>query len=460
MRFILLILLFQFHLLYAFGQYRDSVYRVDFIKKNEIKDNRSIKFIIAPQKMAIDTFLIGKPSTFDSYAVFSVTINPFQEKYERYIKGTMSKDEFSSYVERFKVDTTMLLKDSPCENHFYVFVGLDKVNGKKAIIVDSNNNHDFSDDSIFVFNLKDYDLEAHSEQQTQLFPRFQVDVAYYNGFECFPTKTSLSLNPFDAYYNKDKYSSEDEYLLNFVILTDFYFEGNIDFDDKKVTIIGNESNTNNLISEELNRYFEFRFFEEGKTQKKYVNSYQIGDTILIAGKKISIQEVKGKTLYLKDLGNFTDGSQVGDLLPDIYAYDLENNQRIQLNPLMQDKYVFIDFWGSWCNPCIASIPKLKEFYNDEIKNRGDVMLLGVALEEQKDIGKLKDIIKENNIEWLNVWSSFSERKSLSSIHGLLGIEVFPTYIIVNKNGRIIYNSYVNSKDSAVDFFIKLINNEK
>jgi len=452
-----ILLLFHFHSLCLFSQNIDSVYCVDFIKKNEIRDNKPVQAMIGPQKMIIDTLLRGKPLGFYYNAVFSVTINPFQEKYERYINETISKDSFLSYIEIFNVDTTKLSRISLCENHFYVFVGINEEKKKKVIIVDCNNNHDFSDDSVFVFNMNDYGLGAYSEAQTQLFPRFQVNVTYFNGIECITTKTSLRINPFDSFYEKEKYISENEYFLNFVILTDFYFEGKINIGNKKVNIYGNESYPI-LVSEKLNQNYEFRFFEENKNTA-YINSHTIGDTILIAGKKIYIQGVKGKILYLKDLGNYIDRSRIGELFPDVYAYSLENSQKIQLNSLMKDKYVFIDFWGSWCNPCIESLPKIKNLYN-EIKNRDDVMILGVALEKPQDISKLKTIIIENKIEWLNIWSNFSARKSLTSIHGLLGIEIFPTYIIVDKDGRIVYNTYINSIDSPIVFFNKLINNNK
>ena len=418
MRSILFIFIFQFHLLCAFSQNSDSIYCVNFIQKN---GDGSHYCLMYPQKIVNDTILKGKPSSYDINAVFAVTINPFQVKYEKY---------------------------------FYVYVGLDKTTGKKAIIVDSNNNHDFSDDSVFVFNLNDYNIEAYSEQQEKIFPRFQVDVNYYNGFEYIPQKTSLRINPFDSYYNKEKYDSEDEYLLNFAILTDFHLEGNCIIGNKKVNIIETKCETNKLVPEDLNQYSCFYFYEEGKNANS-INSYHIGDTTLICNKKIYIQGVKGKTLYLKDLGDFTDGSQVGTLLPDMYAYDLESNEKIHLNPLIKGKYVFIDFWGSWCVWCIKAMPELKQLY-DKTKQREDVMIVGIALEHPEDLGKLKNIIKENDIEWLNVWSRFSEEKSITSAQGLLGVAVYPTYIIVDKDGRIVYNTYVDSKDLAIDFFDKLI----
>jgi len=64
-------------------------------------------------------------------------------------------------------------------------------------------------------------------------------------------------------------------------------------------------------------------------------------------------------LYLDEIGAAPDSSKVGDYLPDLYSIGLSDGVALHLNRLMKDKYVFIDFWGSWCRPCIAALPILK-----------------------------------------------------------------------------------------------------
>ena len=91
---------------------------------------------------------------------------------------------------------------------------------------------------------------------------------------------------------------------------------------------------------------------------------------------------------------------------------------------------------------------MKEFYN-RVKERDDVLVLGIALEHKKDVGKLREIIRENEVEWTNVWNNFSTRKSLSSVHGKLLVESFPTYMIVDKDGLTSVNGtpvyYINNR---------------
>jgi len=81
--------------------------------------------------------------------------------------------------------------------------------------------------------------------------------------------------------------------------------------------------------------------------------------------------------------------------------------------------------------------------------------LGIALEHEKDIDKLKKIINEEQVEWMNVWNNFSARKSLETVHGKLRIDQFPTYMIIDKDGKIIYKdkSELKAKE-AVGLFMK------
>jgi len=95
------------------------------------------------------------------------------------------------------------------------------------------------------------------------------------------------------------------------------------------------------------------------------------------------------------------------------------------------KYVLIDFWASWCKPCIADIPYLKkviaEFKNDSIQ------FISVSLDTDRK--KWKKAILDNNLNWLQV-------SELTGFHGLVPtyckiIVGVPQYVLVDKNGVII-----------------------
>lgn len=141
-------------------------------------------------------------------------------------------------------------------------------------------------------------------------------------------------------------------------------------------------------------------------------------------------------------------NQIGSYAPD-FEYINSKNQTVKLTEY-KGKFVILDFWGSWCGPCKMEIPKLKEFYKENMKN---VEIIGIACRDTKD--KWEKAIKENNLNWTQLLNN-EEGQDLSKIYGITG---FPTKIIINPSG-IIEGYYLGVTD---DFYIKmkeLLENEK
>jgi hypothetical protein len=91
------------------------------------------------------------------------------------------------------------------------------------------------------------------------------------------------------------------------------------------------------------------------------------------------------------------------------------------------KYLLLDFWGSWCQPCMKSIPQLTELYNKLSKS--EFSILGVSLDFK--LNQLKSTIEKHNIKWKQI---FDDNKTLLT---LFKIYQYPTYILINKDGFIV-----------------------
>jgi len=101
---------------------------------------------------------------------------------------------------------------------------------------------------------------------------------------------------------------------------------------------------------------------------------------------------------------------------------------------LKGKVVVVDFWATWCGPCVAEMPKMKELYG-EFHDKG-VEFIGVSLDQPKEAGgldALKKYVQENHIPWPqyyqgNGWQSEFSKK--------WGINAIPSMFVVDADGKL------------------------
>lgn len=92
------------------------------------------------------------------------------------------------------------------------------------------------------------------------------------------------------------------------------------------------------------------------------------------------------------------------------------------------KYVVIDFWASWCNPCRKAIPALKAFYS-EAGNKGlGVEIISVSIDKKE-----ADWVKADVAEALP-WYSFLDRKGLADAYN---VKAIPAMFLLDGNGKVV-----------------------
>jgi len=115
-----------------------------------------------------------------------------------------------------------------------------------------------------------------------------------------------------------------------------------------------------------------------------------------------------------------------------------NGKRFNLEQ-MEGKYVVLDFWGSWCRPCMSGVPKMKEYYNKYVDS---VEFVGIACKDKE--ANWKKAVTENQMNWVQIFNN----KSSTNIAMLYGIDCYPTKIIINPEGKIV-NKF---KGEGEDFY--------
>ena len=102
-------------------------------------------------------------------------------------------------------------------------------------------------------------------------------------------------------------------------------------------------------------------------------------------------------------------------------------------------YTLLDFWGTWCNPCIALVAELVDIH----KHYPALNLISIASEgSMDDMPKLKKLIKEHNMDWTHVCQL---RNDASSVVNSFNVTAFPTTILIDSSGKILYRASGNNK---------------
>ncbi|MEO9147449.1 MAG: TlpA disulfide reductase family protein [Ginsengibacter sp.] len=109
------------------------------------------------------------------------------------------------------------------------------------------------------------------------------------------------------------------------------------------------------------------------------------------------------------------------------------------------KYVLIDFWASWCGPCRAAIPKVKELYSD-YKGKG-LDVLSISIDDDK--AAWRKAMKDENMPWEQLLSP-NKDKTMKQFQ-FSGI---PTMYIIDPNGKILKKFLGYGSDTEAE--IKLI----
>ncbi|HZW33491.1 MAG TPA: TlpA disulfide reductase family protein [Isosphaeraceae bacterium] len=101
---------------------------------------------------------------------------------------------------------------------------------------------------------------------------------------------------------------------------------------------------------------------------------------------------------------------------------------------LKGKVVVIDFWATWCGPCVAEMPKMKELYA-KYRDQG-VEFIGVSLDQPKEKGgldRLKAFVKEKEIAWPQYYQGNYWQSEFSWSWGITSI---PRVFVVDQEGKL------------------------
>ena len=152
----------------------------------------------------------------------------------------------------------------------------------------------------------------------------------------------------------------------------------------------------------------------------------------------------GSTVAPNTSANTKNSKLVGNPAPDFSVSRVDGQGDIKLSAL-KGKVVLVDFWATWCKPCIKSFPKYQELY---VKYKDKLEIVGFSEDEDKD--GIEAFGKTHGVKFPLAWD---EGKSIA---GKYDPPSMPTSFLIDKEGvvRFAHFGWENGDEAQVERELK------
>lgn len=110
-----------------------------------------------------------------------------------------------------------------------------------------------------------------------------------------------------------------------------------------------------------------------------------------------------------------------------FRFNTLDGAKVTLGEQLNSKYVLINFWATWCKPCIKKMNNFKQLENMERAN--EIEIIHVSLDRERE--KLESYIQTHGIQGKHVWAKdASNQNQIDNFK----IQALPAWSLINKNG--------------------------
>ncbi len=356
------------------------------------------------------TRLIGIPEDWNEYYRKEVLFQRNQFVFQNYKQGNITDSTFTFLLEKRGIDTINNQYSADPIACFSTLIYRDKGNGKVEYMVDTDADGDFADE------------KKHEPLKGVVINRLEsvIKKVPYMQYELFVNNTTLRDSvPFMVFCNETE--KHGKYLAyNFPVYAEGVFGGEtfivsaskVDFSRFTVSGLNNETKTRE--EEKAKRGDRVNYFGDW---------YEI-DYFDRASMELVLEKV--------DLARDSISPTVGFYAPDFEFAVMDSGKEMKLIDF-QGKYVILDFWGTWCRPCVGGIPDLVKLH-EELKGE-PFEIVSIAVKSKREA--FDTLVEEHGMDWLHAW----EANSSGEMVRLYNVNSFPTIVLIDPNGKIIYRDW-------------------
>lgn len=235
--------------------------------------------------------------------------------------------------------------------------------------------------------------------------------------------------------------------------------------DETVTFLGKGAEESNFLAKsalEQESFFRDRnlFLLPKEAFDSKINTFVDENIKKLTDAKLAPNFVKTQKQNIEQLKQFliqkyTENAFIKENLakglasPKFVDYENHKGGTTSLDDL-KGKYVYIDLWATWCQPCKVEIPFLKKI--EEKYHGKNIEFVGISLDDPRDYDTWKQMVKDLEIGGTQLYAKGD--KTFGQAYRVSGI---PRFILIDPNGNIVDANAPRPSDARL---VELLNSLK
>jgi thiol-disulfide isomerase/thioredoxin len=376
---------------------------------------------------------------FKFYNRYYTYIAPIEEVFRKHKAGELDSAEFIKRLKlytHYKIDSSLMATNLKTfgSSIIHFVAGIDE-NDNKIILADADQSGDISENEIFRFTQSD--IAEFIKDQT--FDKVRNDIVLRQ--KSFDSERTLfvrivPLPPFN------KYPNEQKKLTSFYLLRNEDWEGSCSILERRYNLFFESKQFSNEI-----QTLQFRVEDRGVISKKIYglnDEYNNDEISLIVDSVRKLNDIKINAF----ITYHSPPLRHNDTTFSMFLSNVKTKKIESLKPFLNsNKYILVDYWGTWCKPCIEKIPHIKDIQS---RYKEKLIVISIAYDYQE--AAVDSFDEKNQINWS---SYFIDRGSPDGLVKALDVQSYPTYRLYDQTGRLLFSG---DSDEDLEKITKIVSN--